>query len=172
MSEFGSFKVSLDNRKSCNASCKAWIVCPLVERGESSICRVQNMSDYEKARFYNIFVADEKGLKNESLSALYRYSVVADVEKDPKEIAKYLEMLLKIVKTFRDEKTVEEINEKLTVEIKGMTPRGEKTDRVVLSGAQMEEEDTETLFYSPKLLDIVKKRHNGRSGNKSVTKTT
>lgn len=133
----------LKNRVNCTSKCPYFSRCPMAQYRNTSSgkpCAVAGLSDEDQRRYLAIFVFEDDALKDEAKRMLWKLGSILNLEDDPKEIEKYLELILRFVRTFKAELKEEAgDNEPITINIEGLS-------------AEVSEDPNKKLFIAP---DIV-----------------
>lgn len=150
------------DRQFCNTTCQIYTRCPLSIQSKLSNkedCRVKAMDSDTRRRFVRLFVFGDDGLYDEAMSTLFDLSQVLDIRHNKKEMITYLDLVVKLARTFRgvvEDKTPQ----KLVINIEDYA----KPVELVGPGGLVEEgeivmkRDPDSLLESPNLENIVKHR--------------
>jgi hypothetical protein len=130
--------------KECSILCPYYKTCAMVPY--APVCMVKEMCDDDLRRYFKLFILGEEGLRSEIMNSLFELGGLVD-KTDQKQLSNYVEQLLKVNRqVYGDKKPVRDDLEDFKIEV---TSRGfeKKIPTIVLN----EEEDPESLLYSPNL---------------------
>ena len=170
---------SLRKRKRCSTKCFYFESCPLMSMSMSSPdkkCMMKAFPERIRTRFTKVFLEGEDGLLSEIKGAIYQFGLQADTM-SLKEKRDYIELMLKLHKAIYGDKTqVISDKEPLQINIQQLQQGYESLSHVAVGVLESKrsiqlkeaiqaeckeivdvETDPESLFSSPRLIDIVRK---------------
>ena len=158
--EWKHFTINLKLKEFCYPMCKYFNVCPLAVHGsrkkDNEPCRVKNFDQNQRRQFLNILVfGEEGGLKDEALQVLFKLTQILNLDDDPKEMEKFIDLCVKVAKAFRTDVTPSQEPEKLTINIEGLDATISDKPYLVEGTDLIVTEDPESLMKSDKLDAII-----------------
>jgi hypothetical protein len=141
-------------------------------------CMMKAFPDRIRQRFVKVFLEGEDGMLNEIRTAIYKYGLEADSIPGLREKREYIELMLKLHKAIYGDKS-QIISDKEPLQINIQQLSGVPLETRVIEAVESKrsialkeaiqkecedvanvEEDPESLFTSPVLSEIIKKREN------------
>lgn len=152
------FEDILADRHTCDTECIYFHKCPLAygKARKETKCRVRELPDDQIVRYLTFFIFDETGLRDEAFRILFKVGQVLNLRDDAREMNMYLDMLLKIIRTFRiDVNNVSGLDEPISINIKdfGSDKPLDPAEKVWRQEGVVLMEDPESLVHSATLIE-------------------
>jgi len=147
----------------CTPGCNYFYFCPdairIYRKNEKRECKALEWDERKKKRFARVYLMGEEGVYLEARETLFALADTLNIEDDPKEMEKYINLCIQLGKQIKvDKQKVEGKPEPLTIDISAIEPaKPSKVEQPKQTKDEIESDpDPETLLDSEYLEDIVK----------------
>ncbi len=119
-SERKQIMAKINRRKKCDSRCPLFDKCPLMPLAMSSedkACKLKQLPQPVKIKFYNLFLAGEEGLIQEIRQIVWRLMLKVEKEGDTKEMERLAKLLLELHKQLYGDKKKLDVGGSLSLKI-------------------------------------------------------
>lgn len=152
----------------CSQKCVYYVICPVCDRTGSDIarCALRMLPDDKRRRFVNLYLRGREGFKAEAIENLFNYGMKLNLHGNSAsadDIRKYVEMLVRVDKTFRTDHRVKEIPlieqealpEVIDVTVTKAAEKPHPDQKVVNKVKKDMDDNPDSLWNSPKIDAII-----------------
>lgn len=164
------------NKIVCSNRCHFYYFCPESHRKthkdpDNKLCKAAYWDEKKKRRFIRIFMLGDEGAYLEARETLFNLAETLNLDDDPKEMEKYIDLCLKMGRAIKSDRERFEKPGPLTIDVSsievGSSPKLQSPDTTSIL-----EEDAESLLSSDIIEELIKrKKPNGEVRDKITPQT-